>query len=216
MAKRNPIIPGTRFDRMVVLSEIRLRGQPLRALCLCDCGTQKTVVVEHLRSGDTGSCGCKKVDSNKTVPLIHGAARRSTTNATYIAWLNMKARCYSKNRPDYHRYGGRGIAVCDRWRNSFANFFADMGERPSGMTLDRINNNGNYEPGNCQWATRGHQTENREKTRKLTFMGETRTIKEWSKKLGLNRHALRARINRGWSAEAALSKPTGRPPHPSD
>lgn len=133
----------------------------------------------------------------------HVAGRKRTP--THYAWTNMISRCINKNRPDYHCYGGRGITVCDRWRNSFSAFLEDMGERPDGHSLDRIDNSKGYEPGNCRWATRDQQMQNTRATRLISFQNETMGLTAWARRLGLNKESLRSRLLRGWPIEKALT-----------
>ncbi len=123
---------------------------------------------------------------------------------TWSAWKHMKRRCLNVKTAEYQRYGGRGITVCERWCNSFADFLADVGLRPDGMTLDRIDNNGNYEPGNCRWATRKEQSSNMRTNRTITVDGATRTIAEWARIVGMNRSAIRHRLESGWSDRDAV------------
>lgn len=133
-------------------------------------------------------------------------AKGTPEYATYLAWLSMRWRCTNRNRRDYVRYGGRGIKVCDRWSH-FANFMADMGLRPEGMQLDRVNNDGNYEPSNCRWATPKQQARNRSNNNPITFNGETKTRAEWCEQLGLTKHAIRHRLRKGWCIEEAVTTP---------
>ena len=134
----------------------------------------------------------------------HGMSRTST----YHIWASMKARCSNKNHQNYHRYGGRGVSVCKDWVNSFEQFFQDMGERPDGMSIDRIDVNGNYEPANCRWATANEQMRNTSVNRLITHNGETKTLVEWSELAGMSMQTLCARLDRwGWSFEDAISKP---------
>jgi len=137
--------------------------------CLCDCGNETIVLATNLRSGNTKSCGCilskyrKNNQANRKhghAPEVNGKAKRSPT---YYSWEAMKKRCLYPKHIAYDRYAGRGITICDRWLESFENFLADMGERPKELTLDRIDNDGNYEPGNCRWATRSQQVLNQRK-----------------------------------------------------
>lgn len=124
----------------------------------------------------------------------------------YVAWANMRARCNRSNHPKYADYGGRGIKVCDRWELSFMDFLRDVGFRPdSTYSLDRKDNNGDYEPGNIRWSTRSEQQINRRANHFLTFKGETLTISQWAEKLGVTHTLIDTRIRRGWPVERALS-----------
>lgn len=134
---------------------------------------------------------------------------------TYVCWFSMKARCYNPRTINYADYGGRGITVCQRWRESFANFLADMGQRPAdGMELDRKDNNGNYTPANCRWVTAKVNARNRRSNRMLTYRGETHTMAEWAEIAGLPQRILKARMKLGWSVEEAISRP--KLPHGGD
>lgn len=122
----------------------------------------------------------------------------------YRTWLRMIQRCHNPNNRNYDGYGGRGIKVCDRWRK-FENFFEDMGDAPKGLTLERIDNNMGYSPDNCMWATRKEQARNRRTTRFYTLNGETLTVSEWAKKIGISHESMRKRINK-WPLEKALTE----------
>lgn len=150
---------GHRYGKLVVLRERRLRsGGQVRSFCncRCDCGKLCLMAKASLRNGDTKSCGCERGRAS-----VHGHARRGGKSLEYICWTNMKARCLYPKNNRYEYYGGRGIKVCERWLESFENFLADMGPRPRGMSIDRINPDGNYEPGNCRWATSKEQNNNK-------------------------------------------------------
>jgi hypothetical protein len=136
----------------------------------------------------------------------HGGACGKKSR-TYQAWLSMKRRCYNARCPNYARWGGRGITVCDRWRQSFTNFLADMGRCPDGYSLDRIDNDGNYEPSNCRWATREQQMRNNRRNRLLTHDGRTQCLAAWSKEVGIRFLTLYYRLKRGWSVAETLTKP---------
>lgn len=137
---------------------------------------------------------------------LHGHATGKTKSPTWLSWLCMWRRCTVASRWDFKFYGGRGVKICDRWR-VFANFLADMGERPAGTSLDRIDFDGNYEPDNCRWATRVQQQNNRRSNRLVTCGGVTATLAEWSRRTGLGRQLIAARLGYGWSPERALSQP---------
>jgi hypothetical protein len=147
-----------RFGRLEVVGDApRLNGRPA-FLCRCDCGTEKAIRRSSLKAGFTRSCGCLRRERMATgVPQTkHGMWRHSL----YSTWLNMRQRCGNPDAPNYHNYGGRGITICERW-DDFANFATDMGEKPGPeYSVDRIDNDGNYEPGNCHWATPSEQSLN--------------------------------------------------------
>jgi hypothetical protein len=156
-------LTGRRFGRLVVLQ----RGGTARNghaswWCRCDCGEQRVMVGGDLRSGATTSCGCLGAELTAARAVTRNATHGLAYHALYACWASMHDRCRNPNHAAYHNYGGRGIAVCDRWtgRDGFPTFLADMGERPEDLTLERIDNDGNYEPGNCCWATRSQQRRN--------------------------------------------------------
>lgn len=170
-----------------------------RWLCRCTCGVQKEFYTTHLRSKNTKSCGCRFRAMQREAKVTHGLSG----SPTHTTWTLMKQRCLNPNAPDYDKYGGRGITVCERWL-SFANFFADVGERPQGKTLDRVNNDVGYEPGNCRWATLVEQQANRRNTKTLTYKGETLPVSEWARRANMPNNRLHMRLRNGWSPDRAL------------
>lgn len=156
------VFPGDRFSRLVVLEQVESQHGFRRYLCRCDCETVLAVAAASLRSGNTRSCGCLKLDELRRRATTHGGTTRGLKHPLYDTWSHMRRRCRDATHPDYPNYGGRGITIDPCW-DDFARFAADMGERPEGKTLDRIDNAGNYELGNCRWATMAEQSRNRRK-----------------------------------------------------
>lgn len=174
-------------------------------VCECACGKRTTVTTAHLMNGHTRSCGCLQSATTTARNTKHGQSKTGRPGRrAYIVWGAMRQRCLNPNNPKYPRYGGRGIRICERW-DSFENFLADMGERPPGSSLDRINNDGNYEPGNCRWATPREQQQNRSSNRNITVRGRKACLIEWSRITMIDRATIRGRIRRGWSPERAIS-----------
>jgi hypothetical protein len=158
-------LTGQHFGRLIVLGISHRQRRSLRIViihwrCRCTCGAETSVSTSDLRSGNTQSCGCLKLETAGKQSITHGHTSGGWS-ITFRAWSEMKTRCYNTKTKSFKHYGGRGIKVCNRWRNSFENFLADMGKKPVGLTLDRINNEGNYTPSNCRWATYSEQNKNR-------------------------------------------------------
>lgn len=195
---REQVQPGMRFGYWQILFGAQSRNGHSHFLCRCVCGKEKSIMGGHLVTQRSTNCGCKKPGKYR-----HG----KTKTRTHRIWQNMRGRCRNPNLPDFKHYGGRGITVCERW-NVFENFLADMGECPPGLSIDRIDVNGNYEPGNCRWATQKEQTNNQRKNVRLTLNGRTQTLQQWADELKLDASMIRWRLDEGWSVERALTEPS--------
>jgi hypothetical protein len=195
---------GNRCGRWTILSYAGAR----KWLCRCDCGKEKMVNATSL-NGRSQSCGCLRDD---VVRGLSPYPAGTTKTRVYRIWKNMKTRCFNVNRKEYKDYGGRGIAVCPRWRDSFDNFLADMGEPPTRQhSIDRINNDGDYEPSNCRWATAKEQARNKRSNRIFTLQGETLTLTEWCQRFKTSMPLVHQRIHRrGWDVLRALTTPSRR------
>jgi hypothetical protein len=202
--RKHQLKRGDRFGRLRLIREVR-SGYNIAWVCRCDCGTQKTIQQSNLIAKRSQSCGClgrERGRENGKRNRRHG----DTYSPTWTTWQAMLRRCYSKSSKDYPRYGAKGVRVCRRWRH-YENFLSDMGPRPVGHTIDRFpDRDGNYEPGNCRWATPKQQSNNCRTNVRLTVHGESFTLTEWSRRLGLHRDTVRARIRRGWGAERAVGR----------
>lgn len=198
---RQPANEPERFSRWLTLGADFIVGAKTFAVCQCDCGTIAVVSRNMLHTGHSKSCSCLQ----KEVVSARCAKHRMSTTKLYQVWASMIRRCHSPTAKAYSSYGGRGIHVCDRWRDSFEAFVADMGPRPTGHSVERINNNGNYEPSNCRWATNKEQSLNKRCTMWLTFYGKTRTVHEWAKISQVPALRIVERINiRGWDPKRAV------------
>lgn len=195
-------LPGERFGRLVVTAIVD--GQTRK--CLCDCGTESIVRRCNLKSGNTLSCGCLRREVELAVNVTHGHSSGGKWSPTYTVYHGIVARCTNPNNPRWGDYGGRGIAICDEWRNSFDAFLADMGERPDGCSIDRIDNDGPYRKDNCVWANDIRQARNKRSNRLFTHNGKTQTLAEWAEETSIPYFTLHSRLRRGWSIERALSQ----------
>lgn len=200
-------LDGRRFGRLQVLKPgARSVSGRFRWLCLCDCGNTTDVVGSMLTSGNTRSCGCLKHEMVAQKNTSHGLSRDLARLSSI--WSAMRQRCSNPNNKRFHNYGGRGIKVCARW-DDFSKFVSDMGERPSSeFSIDRIDNNGDYEPGNCRWATAKVQANNFRRNRLVTFGGKTLSLSEWEVETGIKQNTIRLRLDRGWPIERALTEHT--------
>lgn len=205
-------LAGKKLGRYLVLKETKFKTKSgnIKWECICDCGKVKIVIGRNLTNGNTISCGCykkeKMSDMMKLIKKTHGLSK----TRQYGIWSHMLNRCNSKKNIGYSLYGGRGIKVCDRWLK-FENFWEDMKANYSdSLSIDRIDNNGNYEPGNCRWATPEQQQQNKRQSkngRLITYEGQTKTLMQWAKSLKMRFTTLQMRLNSGWTVEKALNTP---------
>ena len=203
-----------KYGRLLILEEVEPKflpsGKKVRqVLCLCDCGNTTIAVLPYMTTGKKSSCGCMATENalrnmpDPSTNTTHGHTKRKNGkpyfSPTYHTYRCMIQRCTHPGRKEYKNYGGRGIAVCDRWLESFENFLEDMGERPEGKTLDRFpDNDGNYEPSNCRWATKSEQRNNQRLNKKsICVNGECHSLSEWSKITGINRGTIWYRKEKG-------------------
>lgn len=194
-------ISAQRFGRLIALSPSgRSNDRQVVWLCQCDCGNTSKVKSGNLRSGTTNSCGCLQTESR----YIKKHAGVDTPE--YGSWRSMLSRCANVKNNVFHRYGGRGIKVCDRWLE-FSNFYMDMGQKPTPKhTIDRIDSNGDYCPENCRWATQKEQQNNRGDNRIIECNGISKNLSEWASESGIDASLINWRIKSGWSIREALTQ----------
>lgn len=200
-------LTGRKFGRLTVVQYVGSNDGNAQWLCFCDCGSECAVAATDLtrrtRVG-TKSCGCHRSDKARERVTTHG----KTLTPEYSSWRAMIQRCYNPKNVTWNRYGGRGITVCARWRNSFEAFLSDMGYRPSTRhSIERLDNNGHYDPGNCKWATIKEQARNTSKAIRVEFNGRTQCISEWAEQVGISKRTIWNRLRSGWSVERALTEP---------
>lgn len=195
---------GDRFGTWTVLAPT---GKNQKYKCECDCGKQQDVRVYDLTKGKSTMC---KACATSVAKRGHGNAVSSAVSSEYNSYIHMLQRCHNENNKDYARYGGRGIIVCDLWRDSFEAFYMMMGPKPKGHTIERIDSNGNYEPGNCRWASRAEQTVNKGDNIKVTIDGETKVVSEWARddRCPVSAQTVYKRIARGWEPSKAILEPS--------
>lgn len=194
-------LSGHKFGRLTAIEFAGHNGRYRKWKCRCDCGETLDVLTASLRNGNTRSCGCLKRDTHSLVFRKHG---RAGTNV-YWLWADMIARCTSPRHQRFSDYGGRGITVCDAWKDSIETFLRDMGPRPIGSSLDRIDNSDGYHPGNCRWASRVQQANNKRNNKIVLIGGEMKTLAEWSRESGVPYHTLKARVASGLPEHELLS-----------
>lgn len=199
-----PNLLGQTFGRLVVIEKApSLKGQP-RWLCRCVCGQQKAVHASALRKGQTKSCGCLNAENRPHNTRTHGLRK----TALYAVWNDMKRRCHSPSHHAFEHYGARGISVCEQWRGSYEAFYlwAHSNGYQEGLSIDRIDNDQGYQPGNCRFVPMIEQSKNRRNVRTFTHAGHTRTIREWAEASGIPYGTLWDRLKAGKSIAAALGE----------
>lgn len=191
-------LTGHRYGLLAVIEKAPKRGARYCWRCKCDCGGEKVATTTHLRNGHTKSCGCQYRTHNMTNTPEHKI------------WRGIKKRCLCPTDTGFKHYGARGITIADRWlgKDGFANFFADVGIRPSpDHSIDRIDNSNGYEPGNVRWVTRDVQANNKRSNRLLTHNGRIQTVTRWAREMGIGYTTITARLKTGWTISAALTTP---------
>lgn len=209
MSKLSEMV-GKKFGRLEVLSlEWDDSHRRTMALCACDCGNLKSARPDKIRSGAIRSCGCLQVELTIQRSTKHGLTGRCNHHPIYNSWRGMRERCESPRHKDYHNYGARGIVVCDRWMD-LGSFAADM--MPTwfdGATLERIDVNGNYEPGNCKWATWAEQGRNKRNNATIIYHGKPVLVLDAARMAGLSYNAFHHRLQHGWTPDEAIETPFG-------
>jgi len=198
-------LTGQQFGRLTVIKRVKNnKHHQIRWLCQCDCGNYVVVVGNSLRQRLTKSCGCLSIESTIKRNTVHGHNNCNYRSKTYTVWDAMIQRCNNSNHPSYKNYGGRGIRVCEAWLK-FENFLKDMGESSDKMSIDRINNNGDYCKENCKWSTKKEQERNKRNNKRITINNDTKLLIEWCEQFNLNANTVRSRIyTYKWTPEEAL------------
>lgn len=193
---------GKVFGRLTPILECgQNSSKQYRYLCVCDCGESKVVTGSLLAQGKVLSCGCLK----REMMVARNTKHNGCGTSTYETWQGMKSRCTNKSQAAYANYGGRGIGFDPAWAD-FAAFVADMGERPDGCTLERIDNDKGYSKDNCKWATNAEQSRNTRQNVNLTFNGKTQCMTDWANELSIPYPTIQDRVRRGWSVEKTLAR----------
>jgi hypothetical protein len=202
MGKRIEYSKEDKIGNVFYISELPPENDSRKAVFMCFCGKYFSSTIRNIRTGNTKSCGCIKTAILKTKNVAH--TKRTTHKSTYSSWQSMHARCYTKSHTSFKEYGGRGILICERWKNNFENFYLDMGDRPtSDHSIDRIDVNKGYSPDNCKWSTRKEQQNNKRNNSFVSFVGKTLTKTEWG---DLLTPLVKSRLENGWDIRKAIYK----------
>ena len=192
---------GKTYNRLTIISYLGRYNKYKIFLSKCSCGNIRVVKAHSVINNKIKSCGCLQKEKQKLCNTTHG----KYNTPIYNTWGHLLQRCHNQNNDRFYDYGGRGIFVCRRWRKSFENFYKDMGERPKGKTIDRIDNNGPYAPWNCRWATKKTQSRNMRSNKMITYNGMTKCLSEWCEYLNLPVVRVSTRLLRGWGLDDAFS-----------
>lgn len=187
-------ITDERYGRLVAIRRAPNRGRRTFWLFRCDCGDEMEIVVDNVRNGHTRSCGCLQIEFTSVRSITHGHSRGGRPSSELATYKTAIQRCHNPNSTSYSTYGARGIKVCERWRENFENFMLDMGPRPRGMTLERNDVHGDYEPGNCRWATWEDQFRNRTDNHYIEYAGRRMILSDFARLMGVNISHLHYRI----------------------
>ena len=203
------LLEGKRYGRLIVIAALARIGNNRKVICRCDCGTERSFFQANLCAGRTTSCECACSEIVSALHTRHGEAGNAyhgrCPTPEYKTWLGMKERCGNPKRREYARYGGRGITICQRWAISFEAFLQDMGRRPTSQhQIDRKDNDGHYEPGNCRWATPKEQQSNTTRSKFVYLNGERLVVAEAIRRVGIKSTTFWERVRRGWSFDRAL------------
>lgn len=200
MAPVKPMI-GSRYGRLIAVSEVGLGSKGMIFTFKCDCGNYKNISGAQVRSGKASSCGCLRSEMMSAKNTKHG----HVGSPAYETWQGMKNRCCNEKQPAYKNYGGRGITICDKWQK-FEGFLEDMGERPDGCTLERLDNDKGYEKSNCVWATIEQQSRNTRQNKFITHNGKTLCMKDWAKETGIPYPTIQDRRRKGLPPSEILTR----------
>lgn len=185
-------VTGQRYGKLIAVS--RQQGKKTPWLWDCDCGNSAVIPLDRVKRGGTLSCGCLRAETTRARSMTHGHRTGRKTSPTLKSYQHAKSRCTNPNDPKWGMYGGRGIAMCDRWVVSFSNFLADMGEAPEGMTIDRIDNDLGYNPDNCRWASMADQAKNKQQTVWVEYQGDRMCLKDYAEAIDMNYKSLHAKV----------------------